>query len=131
VARRKSTILTEVELEFMKIIWDAGEATTEAIHARLRKQGRNLTGGSVRKVVSILEAKGYVERQARSRPSIYRPKVPKSSANNRMVLHLLKRAFDGSVRLMVAALLDSRAVSGAEMKQIKTLIAKHEKAGRQ
>ena len=130
MARRKSPILTEVELEFMKVIWEAGEVTTEGIQARLQKQGRNLAGGSVRKIVSILEAKSYIERQAQGRPYLYRPKVPRDSANNHMVLHLLKRAFDGSVRQMVATLLDSRAVSRTEIKQIKTLIAEHEKANR-
>jgi BlaI family transcriptional regulator, penicillinase repressor len=130
VARHKSPVLTEVELEFMKIIWDAREATTDEIRDQLRKQGRNLAGGSVRKIVSILEAKGYVERRGQGRPHVYRPKVLRDSANNRMVLHLLKRAFDGSVWLMVAALLDCRTVSGDELEQIKTLLSKHEKADR-
>jgi BlaI family transcriptional regulator, penicillinase repressor len=127
VARRKSPILTEVELEFMQIIWEAGEVTSDDIQTLLRRRGRDLAGGSVRKVVSILEAKGYVARRPQGRAFLYRAKVPQDSANNRMVLHLLKQAFGGSARLMVAALLDSRAVSTGEMKKIKALIAQHEK----
>jgi BlaI family transcriptional regulator, penicillinase repressor len=131
VARRKSPILTEVELEFMNIIWDGGEVTTEAIQAALLAQGRDLTGGSVRKVVSILEAKGYVTRRPQGRGYLYRAKVPRDSANNRMVMHLLKQAFGGSARLMVAALLDSRAVGRDEMRKIKALLASREKEDRQ
>ena len=54
----------------------------------------------------------------------------RESASRGMVLHLLKRAFGGSARLMVAALLDSRAVSPAEMKKIKALLDSHREEGR-
>jgi predicted transcriptional regulator len=114
----------------MRIIWDAGEASIDAIQAALAQQGRNLTGGSIRKVVSILEAKGYVTRRLEGRAHLYRAKVPKESAGKGMVLHLLRQAFGGSARLMVAALLDSRAVSPGDMREIKKMFAEHEKGGR-
>jgi BlaI family transcriptional regulator, penicillinase repressor len=126
VARRKSPILTEVELEFMQVVWEAGEVTTDEIQTILSKHGRDLAGGSVRKVVSILEAKGYLSRRPQGRAYLYRAKVERDSASRGMVLHLLERAFGGSARLMVAALLDSRAVTPAEMKKIKAMIVSRE-----
>ena len=53
--RRKSRTLTEVELEFMDVVWDEGEVTTDAVQNALRSRGRPLSDGSVRKVLSILE----------------------------------------------------------------------------
>ncbi len=63
MARRKSRTLTEVELEFMLVVWEAGEVTTEDVLAALRRQGRHLSDGSVRKVLGILLAKGYLSRK--------------------------------------------------------------------
>jgi hypothetical protein len=55
MARRKTRTLTEVELEFMQAVWAADrEVTTEDVLDALRRQGRELAGGSVRKVLSIL-----------------------------------------------------------------------------
>ncbi len=44
-----------------------------------------------------------------------------------MVQDLVKRAFDGSASLMVAALFDSKDINERDMTEIKRLIAKHEK----
>lgn len=126
MARRKARTLTEVELEFMQIVWNRGQVTTEDLLEALRRQGRDLSDGSVRKMLSILVAKGYVSRRRRGRGFLYRAKVPKDRANRRMVRDLAKRAFGGSAALMVAALLDSRRVSGEDIRKIKRLIEERE-----
>lgn len=124
MARRKRRVLTEVELEFMQVLWRHGELTTEQVVAALREQGRELTGGSVRKILSILERKGYVERRrkARGKGFLYTAKVPREQANSSMVLDLLRRAFGGSAALMVTALLGTPAVSHKDIEEIRQLI---------
>ena len=126
MARRKSRTFTEVELEFMQVLWAAGEATTEDVLDALRKQGRDLSDGSVRKVLSILIAKGHVTRRREGRGHVYQAAVPKAKAHKRMVRDLLSRAFGGSAALMVAALLDAEALSDEELEEIKRLVAEHE-----
>lgn len=127
MARRKSRILTDVELEFMHVIWDCGEVTTEVVLDALRHKNRDLADGSVRKVLSILEAKGYVARRQEGRGFVYWATVPKDQANRGMVTDLLTRAFGGSAALMVAALVDSDSVSEADLAEIKRLIADRER----
>ncbi len=127
MARRKNRILTEVELEFMQIVWHAREVTTEDVLAALRRTGRDLADGSVRKVLSILEAKGYLARRQEGRGFVYWATVPKDKANRGMVMDLVKRAFGGSAAMMVAALVDNRDVSGEDLDEIKRLIAQREK----
>jgi BlaI family penicillinase repressor len=126
VARRKSRTLTEVELEFMQVVWAAGGVTTEDVQNALRKQGRNLTDGSVRKMLSILTTKGYLTRSKDGRGFVYEAAVPADKANRRMVVDLLRRAFGGSAALMVATLLDSSDVSDKDVEEIKKLIADRE-----
>ena len=127
MARRKSRTLTEVELEFMLVIWELGEVTTEDVLATLARQGRHLADGSVRKILSILVTKGYVSRRPDGRGFRYRAVVPRDKASKSMLLDVVDRAFQGSAALMVAALLDTRKVQEADLRKIKELIAQREK----
>ncbi len=128
MARRKSRTLTEVELEFMLVVWELEEVTTDDVLQHLGRQGRNLADGSVRKILSILVAKGYVSRRQEGRGFRYRAEVPKGKANGSMLLDLVNRAFGGSPTLMVAALLDSPKVRKSDLKKIKRLISEREKS---
>ena len=123
MARRKTRTLTEVELEFMQILWAVKKASPEDMQNALLKKERTLTGGTIRKVLLILMKKGYVERVKQSKKYIYSPKVQKSQANRGLIQDLLTRAFDGSASLMVAALLDSHPVPKEDIEKIERLIA--------
>ncbi len=128
MSRRKSRTLTEVELEFMQVVWDLGEATTEDVLRALRRQGRDLADGSVRKVLGILVTKGYLSRRPHGRGFYYKPEVPRDRANKKLLADLMGRAFQGSAALMVAALLDSKNVTKRELAEIRRLIAEREEA---
>ncbi|KPK84051.1 MAG: hypothetical protein AMJ81_06685 [Phycisphaerae bacterium SM23_33] len=129
MSRRKSRTLTEVELEFMQIVWERREVTTEDMLEGLRRRGRHITDGSVRKILAILLAKGYLARRPEDRGKgfRYRPLVLRDKANNSLLADIVDRAFGGSACLMVAALLDSRKVSKTDLARIKRLIAEREK----
>ncbi len=127
MGRRKSSTFTEVELEFMQVIWAAGEVTTDHVLEVLKGRGRNLSDGSIRKILSILVRKGHLTRRREGRAFLYKPKVHKGQAHRKMVQDLVKRAFDGSAALMVAALFDSNTLNERDLKDIKRLIAKREK----
>jgi len=126
MARRKSPTYTEVELEFMHIVWEMGEVTTEDMQEALRKRGRDLSDGSIRKILSILLAKGHLVRSRTGRSFYYRARVEKDQAQKKMVQDLLKRAFHGSVSLMVASLFDIRDIDKDEIREVKKLISEHE-----
>jgi len=126
--RRKSRTLTEVELEFMQVVWQAGEVTPEEVLEHLRRQGRNLSDGSVRKILSILVTKGYLSRRPEGRTFRYRAEVPKGRANRSLLMDLVNRAFAGSPALMVAALLDGPRLNDKDLKKIKQLISQREKS---
>ncbi len=130
MARRKSRTLTEVELEFMQVIWSQGEVTTDDIQDILRRDGRHLSDGSIRKILSILARKGYVSRRREGRSFIHKASVPEDKATRSMVLDLLKRAFGGSAAHMVATLLDAKAVRKGDIERIKALIADRERGAR-
>ena len=131
MARRKTSTFTEVELEFMHVVWESGEVSTEDVQRVLRRSGRELSDGSIRKVLSILVKKGHLIRRKTGRSFLYKAKIPQKKANVKMVQDLLKRGFRGSPSLMMAALLESRTVNKRDMKRIQQLIAKYERQSEQ
>ncbi|MBN1294422.1 MAG: BlaI/MecI/CopY family transcriptional regulator, partial [Candidatus Latescibacteria bacterium] len=124
---RKSPTFTEVELEFMHIIWDNESVSTEDMQRTLHEQGRDLSDGAIRKILSILLEKGHLTREKSGRSFIYRATVPREQADRNMVKDLLSRAFSGSVTRMVATLLNSRDISDNDIREIKRLIEKRER----
>ncbi len=127
MARRSSKTLTEVELEFMQIIWKHGEVSTEDIRNSLARKERILSDGAIRRVLAILMDKGYLERRRMGIGFYYSAKVKKKIAFKQIFQDLLNRAFDGSGSLMVAALLDSLDVKNGEIEEIRRLIEEKER----
>jgi len=120
-------MLTEVELEFMQILWALGEATSEVIQDVFRSEGRKLSGGAIRRMLAILTDKGFVGRRKEGRSFIYSPAITERCAKSGMVGDLRRKAFGGSASLMIATLFDSRDISGKDLKKIEAIIAKRRK----
>ncbi len=130
MARRTTKTLTEVELEFMQILWSEGGSSPEDIRNSLLRKGRSLTGGSIRKMLLILLKKGHVKRVKQGKKFVYSAKIQKDKANRNMVAELLNHAFGGSSSYLVATLLDTHPVPAEEIKKIEQLIAKRKKGDR-
>ena len=120
--RTKSRTFTDVELEFMKILWTLGEATPDEVRNTLERKGRSIAIGSIRNVLSIMMQKGFAVRKKRGKAYLYSAKIHKEGARRTLIRDLLVHAFDGSESEVVAALLDSHKVSGRELGEIKRLI---------
>lgn len=130
MARRTTGTLTEVELEFMQILWLLNHAAPEDLQNALLERGRDLTGGSIRKMLLILMKKGYVKRVRDGKKYIYSPRVPQEQANRSMLTELMNRAFGGSASILVATLLSSSTVPEEDINSIEKLIAERKKEAR-
>ncbi|MHB9027774.1 MAG: BlaI/MecI/CopY family transcriptional regulator, partial [Candidatus Latescibacterota bacterium] len=126
MARRKSKILTEVELEFMQIIWEREDTSTEDIQNTLAERDRRLSDGAIRRILAILMEKGYLTRRKQGLSFLYRAKVERNNAYGSMFRDLLTRVFGGSSSLMIASFLDTSDISPEELKKIKRLIEQRE-----
>ncbi len=119
--------LTVVELEFMRKLWALGEGTPEDMKQSFDTDGRNLTGGSVRKMLGILIDKGFVERTKHGRTYIYRPVVSEEKAKTFLIKDVLNRAFDGSISYMFASFLGNENVKADDLEKIARLIEEYRK----
>jgi predicted transcriptional regulator len=127
MAQRKPKKFTEVELEFMHIIWTLGEAAPDDIARVLLKKGRSISIGSIRNVLAIMMDKGYLLRRKEGKAFLYRARIRKDQAQRSMLGDLLSGLFDGSESRVVAALLDNREIGPGELQEIKRLIEEHER----
>jgi len=125
MARRKTRTFTDVELEFMQILWNSNEATPDDIQKALANNGRPLTGGSIRNVLAIMLEKGYVTRKKNGKTFLYTALVDEDQAAQSFVLDTLSKAFNGSESLMIGALLKNRDIRTEELEEIERLIADH------
>ncbi len=123
MARRKSRTFTEVELEFMQVLWSAEESTPDDIQIDLAAMGHPLTGGSIRNVLTIMKEKGYISRRKSGKTYLYKAKVHEEQGKKSVVQDILSRVFGGSESMMVAALLKNRDINRKELEEIERLIA--------
>jgi len=122
----KRKTFTNVELEFMKIIWPAGEANTEMIQDTLKSNGRDLSDGAIRRVLAIMVEKGFISRRKEGQSFYYKAEIPEQKAQTNMVNDLVEKLFGGSTSSMVASLIQNRSVNAKEMQKIKKMIEKYE-----
>ena len=113
--------LTNVELEFMHIVWEHEPVSTDDIQQHLAAQDRSYTDGGIRRILSILMKKGFLRRSKQGRAFLYKSRVKHDEAADSMIGNVRDRVFRGSVVSMVAALLKSD-ISSDELAVVKKLV---------
>lgn len=121
MARRKTELLTSVELEFMKTLWDLGQGSVRDVMAALADQGHRAYT-SVATVLRILDEKGYVTAQTKGRALIYRPAVSRSDYEARSLRSLSRNLFGGTPSALVARLVEDEELDDAEFAAIRRVI---------
>ena len=127
MARRKSTTLTQLELEIMQALWQREETTVEDLTAVFAERGTPLSPPSFRTMLSILCAKGYVTRRRMGRGYAYRACVKVEEARKSMLTDLIQRAFNGSASALVTALVKHGMMRRDDLEKARRLIKQAEK----
>jgi predicted transcriptional regulator len=114
-------LLTDVELELMSILWRLGEGTVNEVRDELPPE-RSLAYTSVSTVLRILEKKGLVRSRKVGRGHTYTPTLDKGRYERRALDHVIGTVFDGTPVTLVRRLVESEALSPAEMDEIRSLL---------
>ena len=110
---------TEAELQILQVLWRRGPSTVRDVLGEL---GSRTAYTTVLKLMQIMTEKGLVVRDERERTHVYRPVQPEAHTQKRLAADLLRRAFGGSARKLIAAALSSRPATPAELEEIRRLI---------
>jgi predicted transcriptional regulator len=121
--------LSRRERQIMNAIYARGKATAAEIVDDL---GDPTADASIRKLVRILEAKGWLRHTRRSVEHVYSPTVSKLRARKAALRHLVETFFDGAPERAALALLDAAKdrLSTQERAQLAALIEAAVKEGR-
>ncbi|ANP36219.1 transcriptional regulator [Phaeobacter gallaeciensis] len=119
--KQDKSLLTEVELEFMTMVWETGGGTVRDILAELNKvQERAYT--SVATVLKIMEQKGFLTSERADRSLVYRPAVPKAEYQKTSLKNLSSKLFNGAPAALVARLVDDEDVTDEMLEEMRALL---------
>lgn len=118
--------LSDLQLAFMRVLWDAGEASVADVHAALSKT-RDLAPTTVATVLSRLEKKGLVAHRTQGRQYIYRAAVTQQQVRRSMLSRVTEYLFEGDVAAVVSHLLSARNIDADDLAEVKALIAERER----
>ena len=117
--------LSDSEWKLMNRLWDRAPMTITELTAAVREE----TGWSKNTVITMLsrlEAKGAVRHQEGGRAKRYSPTIPREDAALAETESFLSKVYGGSLGLMVSNLVESRALTEADIAELSAIL---EKAG--
>jgi BlaI family transcriptional regulator, penicillinase repressor len=115
--RRKSTTLTELELEIMKVVWDLETATVRDVYETLLKR-RKVAYTTVMTMMKILEQKKYLKKNQTDRAHVYQPAQPRRQVIGAMVRDFVNRVFNGSAEPLLVHLVEEHDLSKKDLAEI-------------
>lgn len=125
---RSVLYLSKRERQILDALYRRGQASASEIVADL---GDEAGDASIRKLVRVLEEKGFLAHERRGHHHVYRPTIPHRQASRSALRHVVDVFFGGSAPRAAAALFDPRArLSEEERRQLEALIQKAAKEGR-
>lgn len=107
--------LGDRELDVMAVLWESGSGTVGEVRERLPAQ---LAYTTVLTILRNLEAKGYLSHTVEGRAHRYAPRVAQRSAQKSALSHMLSRFFQGSPELLLARLVETEALTLAELREL-------------
>jgi len=118
--RRRSSILTEHELEIMKIVWQHDSSTVRDVYEALLEK-RKIAYTTVMTMMKVLEQKKYLKKTQTERAYIYRPAQPQRQVIRAMVRDFVNRVFNGSASPLLVHLVEEHDLSREDLEEIARL----------
>jgi predicted transcriptional regulator len=124
--RRAAVGLTPLELEIMKVLWEGGPLSVQAVQERLAP-ARKLAYNTVQTMLTVLHRKGKVRRTLKDRAHYYAPSVSKLQAARQVVGDIVQRMFEGSPEGLVMSLVETRQLTPEKLAALAAMLEKDER----
>lgn len=120
--------LSKRERQIMDVVYMLGEATAADILEHLPAE---VGDDSIRKLIRVVEAKGYLTHRREGPRYVYQPTIPSDVASQHALHHTLQTFFRGSAPKIVSALLTLKEgeLSEEEIAEIAALIRQAKERG--
>jgi BlaI family penicillinase repressor len=125
---RKVQMVTDRELEILKVLWARGKASVREVQEDLVKSAGPVAYSTVQTLLNIMEEKkGLVRHVVEGRTFIYVPKKSSDKTIRELTQRFVDRVFDGALDRVMVALLDSKSPSPAEFDHLRAMIDQAQK----
>jgi predicted transcriptional regulator len=119
--RRPKPVLTDQELEIMKIVWHRGQVTVRDVYEELLAK-RKIAYTTVMTMMGILESKKYLRKSQEERAYVYKPTRPQTEVVSGMVRDFVNRLFNGSAKPLMVHLAENEQFTPEELAEIRRLL---------
>lgn len=119
---RKGQMVTDRELEILKVLWSRGRASVREVQEDLMVGGP-VAYSTVQTLLNIMEEKkGLVRHVVEGRTFVYVPKKTPERTIRELTKRFVDRVFDGALDRVMVALLDSKSPDPAELDRLRAMI---------
>ncbi len=122
-------VLSDLQLDLMRVLWRAGELSVAAVTEALAD--RDLAHTTVATLLTRLEKRGVVESRRDGRMLLYRPCVSEAQVRRNMVSSLIAQVFRGDPKALLAHLVSEREVAPGDLEQVRKLLQRQDEEGPQ
>lgn len=126
MARPNSEYPTELELQILKVMWDAEPMTVREVRDALDAGGRDLAHTTVITTLGTMVDKGQIEKLEPTQGKAFRfsPLIQRDDVSKGMLGDLVERVFDGSAEAVMLSLLDVKELNEGELTSLRKLLNK-------
>lgn len=121
--RKTHELLTEVELEFMTLLWEHGDGTVRDVLSNLDKE-RDLAYTSAATILRILEQKNFVSSTKNGKTLTYSAILSKNEYQSRLLRDVSAKLFDNTPAALVARLVDDEHLSEDALKELREFLGR-------
>ncbi|HEV3416229.1 MAG TPA: BlaI/MecI/CopY family transcriptional regulator [Pirellulales bacterium] len=118
--------LGTLQSEVMELIWGHGEATVAQLFDTIGAR-RSITYTTILSAVQKLEKKDWLKHRVAGRAHVYYAVRDRLQVGSRSLRDLLRTAFSGDPRLLLASLLEDTKLSDMDLKELRKLIEERRK----
>lgn len=120
----QSRLVSDTELEILKVLWDLGEGTVRDV---LDNQGdRGWAYTTAQTLLVRLQEKGFVRSEKRGRAHVFKPQVSRDDLLGRSLEELAARVCDGAAMPLLLNLVRSANFSNADIDRFRELLNERE-----
>lgn len=121
MARQKSKIFSQRELEIMNAVWDLGRAKVRDIRERM---GGEKAGAytSIATMLKFLENKGAVKHRIVGRTYYFEPRISRERAGAQALRYVLRGFFRNNLQALMKVLVSKERLSEAQREEILSIL---------
>lgn len=121
--RKKMRPVSEAETEMLRILWDLGKATVQAVCDALPPK-RDITYATVHTLLRRLEEKGYIDHTLKGKANVYFPVVQREKVMKRSVSDFVDRMFGGDPVSLMHFMAQHGKITSRDIDRLKKLLPK-------